>query len=67
MDTFLQSMAVLVMLSLGQYVRVVEMLYEMRQFSKAACFVQACMEFGLMEKSVDTGKYRRVVCPYIPL
>lgn len=51
----LQSTAVLVMMSLGQFYKVVEMLYGMRQFNRAACFIEAAMEFGLLEKSAETG------------
>ena len=49
-----QSKAVLVMLSLGQFTRVIEMLYSMRYFDRAALFIEACQEFGLMEQTVET-------------
>ena len=45
----------LVMLSLGQFYKALEMLYGMRQFNRATCFIEAAMEFGLLEKSTETG------------
>ena len=43
-------------LSLGQFVKVLEMLYGMRQFNRAACFAEACTQFELLDmKSDDTG------------
>ncbi len=53
--SFLQSLAVLVMLSLGQFVKVTEMLYSMRHFDQAALFVQACQEFNLLPKTNETS------------
>ncbi|KAL5022239.1 hypothetical protein ScPMuIL_001394 [Solemya velum] len=50
-----KSKAVLVMLSLGHFVKVVEMLYSMRQFSRAACFIQSCREFGVMDKNEENN------------
>ena len=52
----LQSAAVLVMLSLGYFNKVIEMLYGMRQFNRAVCFIEAAMEFGLLEKDQKNGK-----------
>ncbi|CAG2205705.1 WDR11 [Mytilus edulis] len=49
-----KSKAVLVQLSLGQFSKVLEMLYGMRQFNRAACFAEACTQFGLLDKSDDT-------------
>ncbi len=43
------------MLSLGQFVKVVEMLYSMRHFDQAALFVEACQEFNLLPKNDDTS------------
>lgn len=48
-----KSKAVLVMLSLGQFTKVLEMLYGARQFNRAACFADACSEFGLLESNKD--------------
>ncbi|KAL3863810.1 hypothetical protein ACJMK2_005541 [Sinanodonta woodiana] len=50
-----KSLAVLVMLSLGKFMKVVEMLYGMRHFSKAAYFIEAGMEFDLIRKTKETG------------
>ncbi|KAK3585480.1 hypothetical protein CHS0354_003328 [Potamilus streckersoni] len=50
-----KSLAVLVMLSLGKFMKVVEMLYGMRQFTKAACLIEAGMEFDLIRKTEETG------------
>ncbi|OWF51700.1 WD repeat-containing protein 11-like isoform X2 [Mizuhopecten yessoensis] len=49
-----KSKALLVMLSLGHFPKVLEMLYGMRQFNRAACFAEACMEFGLLDMTPDT-------------
>lgn len=48
-----KSKALLVMLSLGQFSKVLEMLYGMRQFNRAACFTAALGEFGLLDQSPD--------------
>lgn len=50
-----KSKAVLVLLSLGQFHKVVEMLYSMRCFDRAACFIEACLEFGALTKTEETG------------
>ena len=42
------------MLSLGQFVRVIEMLYHMRHFDRAALFIEACQEFDLLENTEET-------------
>ncbi len=52
---FFQSRAVLVMLSLGQFVKVIEMLYSMRHFDQAALFVEACQEFKLLPTNDETS------------
>ena len=56
-----QSKALLVLLSLGQFHKVVEMLYSMRCFDRAACFIEACMQFEALAKTEETSKYRPVV------
>lgn len=43
------------MLSLGQFSKVLEMLYGMRQFNRAACFSAALEEFGLLDQGQDNG------------
>lgn len=50
-----KSKAVLAMLSLGQFVRVAEILYGMRYFDRAARFIEACLEFGLLDKSEENA------------
>ncbi|XP_041368583.1 WD repeat-containing protein 11-like [Gigantopelta aegis] len=50
-----KSKALLVLLSLGQFVKVVEMLYGMRSFDRAACFIEACLQFGVLEKTSETA------------
>lgn len=50
-----KSKALLVLLSLGQFHKVVEMLYSMRCFDRAACFIEACLQFGALTKTDDTG------------
>jgi len=49
-----KSQAILVMLSLGQFVKVIEMLYSVRHFDRATLFIEACQEFGLLDSSPDT-------------
>uniref|UniRef100_A0A3P8WQI6 WD repeat-containing protein 11 n=1 Tax=Cynoglossus semilaevis TaxID=244447 RepID=A0A3P8WQI6_CYNSE len=44
-----KSKAILVLLSLGCFYRVGEMLHSMRQFDRAALFVEACLKYGVME------------------
>uniref|UniRef100_A0A8W8IK44 WDR11 TPR domain-containing protein n=1 Tax=Magallana gigas TaxID=29159 RepID=A0A8W8IK44_MAGGI len=48
-----KSKALLVMLSLGQFSKFLEMLYGMRQFNRAACFTAALEKFGLLDQSPD--------------
>ncbi len=43
------------MLSLGQFVKVIEMLYSMRHFDQAALFVEACQEFKLLPTNDETS------------
>ncbi|XP_052771962.1 WD repeat-containing protein 11-like [Mya arenaria] len=50
-----KSTAVLVLLSLGYFYKVIEMLYGMRQFNRAACFIESAMEFGLLKKTEENG------------
>ncbi|XP_052225390.1 WD repeat-containing protein 11-like isoform X2 [Dreissena polymorpha] len=50
-----KSTAVLVLLSLGYFHKVIEMLYGMRQFNRAACFIEAATEFGLLEKNEENS------------
>uniref|UniRef100_A0A3B4AD73 WDR11 TPR domain-containing protein n=1 Tax=Periophthalmus magnuspinnatus TaxID=409849 RepID=A0A3B4AD73_9GOBI len=44
-----KSKAILVLLSLGCFYRVGEMLHSMRQFDRAALFIEACLKYGVME------------------
>lgn len=48
-----KNKAMLVLLSLGQFTRVVELLYSQRYFDRAALFIEACREFGLLNVSDD--------------
>ena len=48
-------MAILVLLSLGRVVKVVELLYGMRHFDTASLFIEATKEFGLLDDSVETS------------
>ncbi|KAK7498382.1 hypothetical protein BaRGS_00010336, partial [Batillaria attramentaria] len=50
-----KSKALLVLLSLGQFHKVVEMLYSMRCFDRAACFIEACLEFEALAKTEETA------------
>ncbi|CAH1783668.1 unnamed protein product [Owenia fusiformis] len=50
-----KSKAVLVLLSLCRFTKVIEMLYQCRHFDRAALFLEACLEFGLITKT-DTNR-----------
>uniref|UniRef100_A0A3P8WMM1 WD repeat-containing protein 11 n=1 Tax=Cynoglossus semilaevis TaxID=244447 RepID=A0A3P8WMM1_CYNSE len=51
-----KSKAILVLLSLGCFYRVGEMLHSMRQFDRAALFVEACLKYGVMEANDSSNK-----------
>ncbi|XP_062436309.1 WD repeat-containing protein 11 isoform X1 [Rhea pennata] len=51
-----KSKAILVLLSLGCFTKVVEMLHSMRYFDRAALFVEACLKYGAFEVNDDTNK-----------
>uniref|UniRef100_A0A3P8UH49 WD repeat-containing protein 11 n=1 Tax=Amphiprion percula TaxID=161767 RepID=A0A3P8UH49_AMPPE len=44
-----KSKAILVLLSLGCFCKVGEMLHSMRHFDRAALFIEACLKYGVME------------------
>ncbi|XP_005089399.1 WD repeat-containing protein 11 [Aplysia californica] len=50
-----KSKSVLVLLSLGQFYKVLEVLYSMRNFDRAALFLEACLEFGLLRSTEQTS------------
>ncbi|XP_054839038.1 WD repeat-containing protein 11 [Eublepharis macularius] len=51
-----KSKAILVLLSLGCFIRVTEMLHSMRYFDRAALFVEACLKYGTIEVNEDAKK-----------
>ncbi|XP_063047243.1 WD repeat-containing protein 11 isoform X2 [Engraulis encrasicolus] len=51
-----KSKAILVLLSLGCFHKVGEMLLSMRYFDRAALFVEACLKYGVMEANDTTNK-----------
>ncbi|XP_077206059.1 WD repeat-containing protein 11 [Paroedura picta] len=51
-----KSKAILVLLSLGCFIRVTEMLHSMRYFDRAALFVEACLQYGTIEVNEDAKK-----------
>ncbi|KAM8852868.1 WD repeat-containing protein 11 isoform 1-T1 [Synchiropus picturatus] len=51
-----KSKAILVLLSLGCFYKVGEMLHSMRQFDCAALFIEACLKYGVMEANDSTNK-----------
>lgn len=51
-----KSKAILVLLSLGCFYKVGEMLHSMRQFDRAALFIEACLKYGVMEASDSSNK-----------
>ncbi|XP_048362514.1 WD repeat-containing protein 11 [Sphaerodactylus townsendi] len=56
-----KSKAILVLLSLGCFVRVTEMLHSMRYFDRAALFVEACLQYGTIEVNEDAKKLIQAV------
>ncbi|XDV50891.1 hypothetical protein PO909_019879, partial [Leuciscus waleckii] len=52
----LKSKAILVLLSLGCFQKVGEMLHSMRYFDRAALFLEACLKYGVMETNDDVNK-----------
>ncbi|CAI5774956.1 repeat-containing 11 [Podarcis lilfordi] len=50
-----KSKAILVLLSLGCFMRVAEMLHSMRYFDRAALFVEACLNYGTIEVNEDAN------------
>ncbi|XP_053548627.1 WD repeat-containing protein 11 [Bombina bombina] len=48
--------AILVLLSLGCFTRVTEMLHNMRCFDRAASFLEACLQCGAIEVTDETNK-----------
>uniref|UniRef100_A0A8C4UR57 WD repeat-containing protein 11 n=1 Tax=Falco tinnunculus TaxID=100819 RepID=A0A8C4UR57_FALTI len=50
-----KSRAILVLLSLGCFTKVAEMLHSMRYFDRAALFVEACLKYGAFETNDDTN------------
>ncbi|XP_021461466.2 WD repeat-containing protein 11 [Oncorhynchus mykiss] len=51
-----KSKAILVLLSLGCFHKVGEMLQSMRYFDRAALFIEACLKYGVMEANDSTNK-----------
>ncbi|XP_067277435.1 WD repeat-containing protein 11 isoform X1 [Pseudorasbora parva] len=51
-----KSKAILVLLSLGCFQKVGEMLHSMRYFDRAALFLEACLKYGVMERNDDVNK-----------
>lgn len=43
------------LLSLGQFYKVLEVLYSMRNFDRAVLFLEACLEFGVLKNTENTG------------
>ncbi|XP_074856631.1 WD repeat-containing protein 11 isoform X3 [Carettochelys insculpta] len=56
-----KSKAILVLLSLGSFTRVAEMLHSMRYFDRAALFAEVCMKYGTIEVNEDTNKLIHVI------
>ena len=51
-----KAVALLVLLSLGRFRKVVEMLYGMRHFDRAALFLEACLQFGAVSQTDDNSE-----------
>jgi len=46
--------AILILLSLGQFLKVIELLYGLRHFDRAALFIEAFREFNLLDVPEDS-------------
>ncbi|KAK2143923.1 hypothetical protein LSH36_799g00015 [Paralvinella palmiformis] len=57
----LKSVAVLVLLSLGQFSKVLRLLYNMRHFDRAALFAEACDEFGLLDNNQEMKSLKELI------
>ncbi|KAK9541820.1 hypothetical protein VZT92_001838 [Zoarces viviparus] len=51
-----KSKAILVLLSLGCFYKVAEMLHNTRHFDRAALFIEACLQHGVMEANDSSNK-----------
>uniref|UniRef100_A0A8C1VI76 WD repeat domain 11 n=1 Tax=Cyprinus carpio TaxID=7962 RepID=A0A8C1VI76_CYPCA len=51
-----KSKAILVLLSLGCFHKVGEMLHSMRYFDRTALFIEACLKYGVMKTNDDVNK-----------
>ncbi|XP_041124684.1 WD repeat-containing protein 11 isoform X2 [Polyodon spathula] len=51
-----KSKAILVLLSLGCFLKVVEILHSMRYFDRTALFVEVCLKHGVIEVNDNTNK-----------
>ncbi|KFV74400.1 WD repeat-containing protein 11, partial [Struthio camelus australis] len=62
-----KSKAILVLLSLGCFTKVAEMLHSMRYFDRAALFVEACLKYGAFEVNDDTNIlfFEIMFCMYV--
>lgn len=56
-----KSKAILVLLSLGCFRKVAEMLHSMRYFDRAALFLEACLKYGVIEVNENTEKFYNAV------
>ncbi|KAF6112263.1 WD repeat domain 11 [Phyllostomus discolor] len=56
-----KSKALLVLLSLGCFSSVAEMLHSMRYFDRAALFVEACLTYGALDVCEDTDRLTSAV------
>jgi hypothetical protein len=50
-----KTKGVLVLISMGQYYKALELLYSMRFFDLAAVFAESCLEYGLIRRNKDTS------------
>ena len=57
-----KQFALLLLLSMGMFDRVVEMLYNMRYFDIAALFVDCCQQWGILDSSDLSGGIRLYTC-----
>ncbi|XP_072335440.1 WD repeat-containing protein 11 [Scyliorhinus torazame] len=56
-----KSKAILILLSLGCFNKVAEMLYSMRYFDRAALFLEASINYGVVEVNESTKKFYNAV------
>jgi len=48
--------AILILLSFGQFVKVMELLFKLGQIDRATLLLESCLEFGLLSLNDDVNR-----------